>query len=232
MTTANKSTPDISIDNQEGGLPVETPSTTSETSEAKPKESFLKKAGQKLLYVVLEASLVVLGVVLAYSINATKEHSDKLEQSQQALKGIYEEVEQNRQMFSEAITYHQYLVDTLQTFFPTPRVPGRRVFYNGFIARKTALTTAWDAAQSNELLYKVDYEEILRLSDLYDRLDNYNTIKETQSKLIYTQIYNDGLQAVSANYRNLFQLVMGNLFVEREIMQKFEHVQSQMKDDG
>ncbi|MCB9512311.1 MAG: hypothetical protein H6695_19180 [Deferribacteres bacterium] len=138
---------------------------------------------EKLQYVLLESLLIVLGVVLAYSVNEYREHRRDVSRSQQAMRLIHEEFAQNKEILTSAHAYHAYLIDTLKSYIGTDRQPGIRVFHSGFTARNSVLTSAWETAKRTESLSKIPMTEMLALTELYQRLESYNKIREINGQL-------------------------------------------------
>ena len=147
------------------------------------------------LPILLEAFIVVLGVVLALAVNEWREHYNRNQHAETALEGILSELDVNRKAIDSALTYHLQLADTLRGFMRQASqrrastalpYPDARLFSKGYIAPATLLTTAWDAANATDAVTYMNYADVLMLSRMYEKQRNYeDQARQTTSTTLH-----------------------------------------------
>ena len=131
----------------------------------------MKQRSFSLKYILLEGSFVLLGVLLAFSINNYREDLKEQKKSEIALNGIYDEIKSNKDLLEKSIKYNKYLIDTLKHYFrKKDEYPKPRLFHSGFISRTIFFTNAWDVSISTNSLHHLDYQQYLKLSELYQKI--------------------------------------------------------------
>jgi hypothetical protein len=186
----------------------------------------MQKKDFSFKYVLLEGFFVVLGVFLAFNINNYREDLKEQNRSEIALESIYDEIKSNKILLEQSITYNQYLMDTLKVYFKKENIfPKPSLFHSGFVSRTIFYTNAWDVAVSTNSLHHLDYEQYLKLSELYLKFTNYNKIKDREGLFIYEDIYRKGTFEIGRNYKNLYSIIIGNYYLERELVKKFSEIE-------
>jgi hypothetical protein len=165
--------------------------------------------------IMLEAAFVVLGVVLALTANGIREAYNNQRRAETALVSILDELASNQEAVAAAIDYHGALIDTLSKFTSAygndpSRYPSGAVFSRGFVSPGQTVSRAWEAAATTGVIEYMPYDEVLLLSQLYEDQRLYQVQGMAVSEQIYGRIFDQGVQGVIRNYRNL-QTVIGTL---------------------
>ena len=187
--------------------------------------------------ILLEALFVVLGVALAFSANTYREQRNNERRAAAALASIIEELESNQKNVIETIDYHSTLMDTLYKFTrrhgnDPDRHPSNQLFHKGFMNPATPISQAWSAASSTGVIEYMPYDDVLLMSKIYDNQKRY----ETQSVLVATEIYslmfNQGMDGMIKNYRNLSTIIGSFVYRECELIDAYAEVLPVLREDS
>lgn len=116
----------------------------------------------------VEVVSIILGVVLALSVNEWRELNAQERRAEAAMTQIVEEVRSNNELIS---AIHETNEETL-THIRDSNDAGDEV-ESRFVPGVQVKNTAWETANSIGVFNHVDYEQILELSDLYSIQDIY-----------------------------------------------------------
>jgi hypothetical protein len=167
---------------------------------------------------VLEAGLVVFGVVLAFAANEWREHRAAVARADHALASILEELRTNRDAVASSLAYHDGLLGAIVEASRSGAAPGIQTFSRGFISPASVYRTAWDSASATGALEAVDFALLLRLSRVYAQQARYEQQSANIGPLLYGELYRGGMAGVLANYRNLSSLIGAMAYRERELV--------------
>ena len=179
----------------------------------------------KLAPILLEAFLVVFGVVLAFFANEWRQAQVDKSNAERAVVSIQEELEGNRAGVVQSLEYHVHLLDTLGTVMSSGGPdPDNRIFHRGFVDPAAMVTTAWNVAQATNVVGHMDYETVLAISRMYDDQENYEHQARLVGGILYDAMFQSGLREVYHNYRNLFSIIGTFYYRECELLQRYEEV--------
>lgn len=189
----------------------------------------------RIMPIVLEAFLVVLGVVLALAANEIREYYNHKEHGEVALSSIKRELEENRLEVVEALDYHIHLSDTLRTIQYSKESPGlnhgypdARLFSKGFISPATVLNTAWETANATDALRVMEYDKVLLLSRIYEAQREYAYQSQQSGALIYAKLFNEGYLGMLENYQNLSTLISSFSYQECRLLLSYNTLISEL----
>ena len=176
--------------------------------------------------ILLEAFFVVLGVLLALSGNEWRQDRINKNRAEAALDSIIEEISANQSMVHASIEYHSMLVDTLTAFMMVhgrdpSRHPNPQLFSKGFTNPAPIVSRAWETAMATGVVEYMDYEDVLRVSQLYESQDGYEMQSQFVGQEIYSQIFQSGYLKIVQNYQNLNAIVGTYLYRECELAQAY-----------
>ncbi|WP_373072525.1 hypothetical protein [Zeaxanthinibacter enoshimensis] len=182
-----------------------------------------KKNSMPIRAILLEASLVVLGVILAFSINQCRENRDDETHAEHALQTVYLEVKNNRELIASNLAYHRYLADTLKAFIGKDSIlPSISVFNKGFIAQGQPLSTAWEAASATEALRDMDYNTVLELSGLYQLQRRYDFQSRAIGDQLYGLMIQQGMRSVLQKSNNLLNIIYMFIYREEQLIKSYD----------
>ena len=185
------------------------------------------------LPILLEAFIVVLGVVLALAVNEWREDYNRNQHAEIALEGIVSELDVNRKAIDSALTYHLQLGDTLRDFMRQASqgalpYPDGRLFSKGYIAPATLLNTAWDAANATDAVTYMNYADVLMLSRIYEEQRNYEYQARLGGQLIYAKLFSEGHEGMVRNYANLSTIIATFWYIECGLLESYGQVLAQL----
>lgn len=145
----------------------------------------------------MEFVTVVVGIVLAFSLNNWNEDRKEKELAGQYLTGIRAEVESNLKEMEEKLEYHS---DLLQQLGESPkktvlrlRVPNVKSF-------------AWEMADGNALKKHTEYDLYLKLLEIYQMQEKLNQHGTNASDLMSYLNAVGPLHLISANQENMEEI--------------------------
>ncbi|MDC6350899.1 hypothetical protein PP178_05000 [Zeaxanthinibacter sp. PT1] len=181
-----------------------------------------RKKNIPLTAIILEAFLVVLGVVLAFSINQCRENRDVNNHAAHALETVYREVENNRELIVKNLEYHRYLVDTLKFYVGKDSLlPPISLFNGGFIAQRQPLATAWEAARATDALRNMEYGTVLELSELYQLQQRYDFQARAIGDQLYGLMIQQGIKSILDKSDNLFNIIYMFIYREEQLLSAY-----------
>lgn len=180
----------------------------------------MKETWEKLKPLLLEASFVALGVVLALFADEWRNEQELREHSAKAMTHIHDEVRANRKAVAEALAYHQKMVDEIRQ---DPEMQWEQnPFHRGFIAPAQTYQTAWESARVTDAFQHRDYGQILELAKVYADQSNYERQAAESAALIYDAIFKHGTRPIFENRQNLASLLGAFIYRETRLLETYD----------
>jgi hypothetical protein len=173
---------------------------------------------------LFEAFFVVLGVVLALAANEWREKRAEQAHAEHALEAITEELRTNRQAIVGARDYHEGRMTAIREAMTGGDALSPRNFPRGFVSPAQLFQTAWDAASETGALANLDFATVLALSRVYESQDRYEDQARMVGQLVYTRIFNEGMEAIVADAGNLASIISTFAYRERELLEHYDAV--------
>lgn len=150
----------------------------------------------------IEAVLVVLSVLLALALNSWRQSEINEDLATQSLRNFESEIRTNKAEVEEALSYHEMLIDTLQSGKPAQG-----------IALKTAFIrdNAWETAQATQAVTYLNYDIVYQVSEVHDLQETYKRITYGVVQTLYMTTNTGRGQAQLAmlyDLRDLEQLLL------------------------
>lgn len=182
--------------------------------------------------ILLEASFVVLGVVLALAANEWRQHAAQQQAARTARASIHDELLANRERVRSAVLYHAMLNDTLHTLVArsAPQPPAG-LFARGFVHPAPTYATAWETAQATGIVAHLPYRDVLELASIYEQQRTYVRQAEQVGDLIYTRLFTSGYDGVLANYRHFTSILSTFIYRECGLLAAYERLLPEAPDD-
>lgn len=186
---------------------------------------------------LLESFFVVLGVVLALGANEWREARNREAHADQALASIQEELQTNRGAIADALDYHLYLADTLNTLSrynaregtnQTPVYPRASVFNRGYIHPTTLLYTAWETAKATNAVETIDFGLLLSISRMYEDQQRYGEQGQMAGAQIYQALFTKGHQGILQNYENHLSIIASFWYRECALLHDYDAMLEQL----
>ena len=176
--------------------------------------------------IFLEAFFVVLGVVLALGANSLREQRSNERRAETALTSIVDEMRSNQHLVEASIDYHSYLMDTLYKFTARfgddkSRFPSGRIFHKGFVNPARIVSRAWDAVETTGVIEFIPFETVLQVSQVYENQRQYELQGSAIGSELYARIYDDGLEGLSRNYKNILTIIGTFVYRECELVRAY-----------
>jgi hypothetical protein len=150
---------------------------------------------------LFESSLIVFSVLFALLLNEWRAGVAQRGRIDQALGAIRSELQENHRLVNEAREYHLRLAEGFTASQQAgDETPDFSMMGQGLVAPAHVLRTAWESAQDADLLARVPYETVLKLSSVYARQGEYESLSRGLSHAAYEQILQHGFDAVLRQY--------------------------------
>jgi hypothetical protein len=179
--------------------------------------------------ILLEASFVTLGVLLALAADEWRESYNQRRHAATALASVREEIEANHKAVRESLDYHMGVSNALRAFtqqarqgdVAAPRYPDSRIFSQGFVKPASLLYTAWEAANATNAVSHMAYTDVLALGRIYEQQRYYEKQSEHVGQLIFATLFHEGFQGMVQNYANLSVIVRAFSFRECQLLEAY-----------
>jgi hypothetical protein len=171
---------------------------------------------------IFQAALVVLGVVLAFSVNEWREARAARHDALRALDAIMEELKANREAVASSFEYHQGRLEIIGAAMREGAPLRIEQFERGFVMPAQLSRSAWDAASEIGAFNNLPYERVLALGKVYARQDAYHDQLQSVSAIVYREIFDKGPTGVLDNPRGLVSLVGAFLYREQQLLDAYE----------
>jgi hypothetical protein len=167
-----------------------------------------------VLYALMQAGFVVLGVVLALLGNEWRNNAQDAERARIAAASIIEELRVNREAASASLEYHRDVLEKMSARTAASPPLGVRDFPKGFVFAARLNRTAWDAASDIGALSHLPYERVLDLSRMYSLQQRYEEQARSVGQLFYGEVLQNGVESIPQNAANLASIIA--MFIHRE----------------
>jgi hypothetical protein len=145
---------------------------------------------------LLEASLIVLSVLLALVLNAWREDRQQAERVEVALQSVRAELRENLQSMERARANHRAMQDALKTYAARGESPPKSIYLGGIFSPALVHSAAWESARETGATATFPYELMLALSRLYGEQARYQALGATLVEDLMVQIRRDGVEVV------------------------------------
>lgn len=185
-------------------------------------------------YVLLEAILIVFGVLIALGLNEWRQNRNQAERAQIALKSIRDEIQSNRDRVTASLEYHRSRIDTLAALRggSDDRTPSPRLFPKGFIYPAPVLDIAWKSAQTANVVDRLPYPTVLTIARIYAEQEHYNEQARRSGEIIYHELYYSGATAIAANSTRLLSILHTFRFSERRLLAVYNEALAELNGSG
>lgn len=182
---------------------------------------------------LLEATFVVLGVVLALAANEWREARALGRQADAALETLRQELTTNRAAVAEALDYHLGLTQQLRALSASGEEPeDHRLFARGYVAPADLHHTAWDVAGATGVLASMPYEDVLVLSGIYEAQREYDEQSREAGHLIFAKLFDEGHVGMLRNHENLTLLIGTFWYQECAMLTRYDSALGHLGDDS
>jgi hypothetical protein len=171
---------------------------------------------------VFQSLLVVFGVVLAFAANEWREAAAERREARIALEVIKEELSANRAAALASAAYHQERLALIEERARTGAGVELRDFPRGFLNPATLSTAAWTSAAETGSLANIEYDEIVRLSRIYEMQRAYRDETFTATGIIYQRMFDEGVESVPKNATGLVGLISAFLYREQALVKAYD----------
>jgi hypothetical protein len=167
-------------------------------------------------------SLIVIGVLLALSVDEWRHSRARDRAAEAAIQSIRAELVANRELAQTAMEYHQDRIGHIRQALEsgTPLQPGD--FPRGFTNPARFLGAAWDTARESGDLTAVDRDLHRTIAGAHATQARYEKQAEIVSQIIYQQLHAEGTAGVVKNPQSLMTLLYTFLYREQEIIDVFD----------
>ncbi|MFN0025419.1 MAG: hypothetical protein ACKVS5_16125 [Parvularculaceae bacterium] len=169
-----------------------------------------------------QAILVVFGVMLAFAANEWREAAIEHRESGEALASIREELASNRAAAAASKTYHEQRLALIAERAATGEPLSLSDFPRGFISPATLSTAAWSSASETGALANTDYQEIVRLSRVYDMQAVYRDQTVTAGGIIFQRLFDQGVASIPKNAAGLEGVITSFLYRESALIEAYD----------
>ena len=171
---------------------------------------------------LMEASFVVLGVVLALAANEWREARVDRREAAAALASITEELASNRSAVASSLEYHDALLAMLQRSRTDGTALDADRFTRGFVSPAQLHRTGWESASETGVLGHMEYATVLHLARAYAQQARYEEQARSVGEIIYGEYYRGGAEALLANPHGLASLIGTFAYRERQLLESYD----------
>jgi len=140
--------------------------------------------------------LIVLGAILAFGVEETRDARNRKERVAEALLSIRAEIVTNTELVERARVHHLHVIDTLQYYLAQHELPPRQVVYGGIFNPATISGVAWQAARESGVLSNMKYSTILLLAPTYEAQERYRALSDAVNQSLVNDVRRDGMDRV------------------------------------
>jgi hypothetical protein len=171
---------------------------------------------------LFEAAFVVLGVVLALGANEWRQNREDRRRVVVATNAIGAEIASNRAAVVAASAYHSRILDSLRVNGSASWRPSPVLFSRGFVSPAQLSATAWQSAATTGVVEHMPYQTVLQLSQAYASQARYEHQAQSIGEVIYGELFRNGVEGITGNYRNLGNLIGAFLYRERQLAAMYD----------
>lgn len=179
---------------------------------------------------LFESALIVFSVLLALVLNEWRAEAKQRSRVNQALSAIRAEIQANRRLVADARQYHLKLVDSFSAAEDEgAETPDLEVVTRGLLAPAPVLRTAWNSTLESGLANGVQYETVLRLSGLYARQDQYDSVNRALSQELYGIVMREGFDSMIEEYTNFTSVIRDSANREQFLLDHYDRVLEELR---
>jgi hypothetical protein len=186
------------------------------------KRPSLHRPGPRLGTFLAELSLIVIGILLALSVDEWRQSRARMAAGEEALQSVRAELEANRALAVESRDYHMGRAARIRESFGGVETLGREDFPRGFILPARFQSAAWDTAREAGELTAVDRGLRQEIAVAYKWQERYEAQAQAVSELIYQELYESGGRDGVSNPGGLMMLIASFAFREAQIIERFD----------
>lgn len=150
-----------------------------------------------------EAVLVVLSVLLALALNSWRQGEINEDLAAQALHNIENEIRANKAQVEEALSYHEMLIDTLQS----KNAPSGIALKSAFIQNN-----AWETAQATQAITYLNYNLASHASQIHELQEMYKQNIHNATQALY----------IGSNSGRQLAMVYDLRYLEQRLLKSYE----------
>lgn len=142
----------------------------------------MEKRSNTIKQIVTQFILIVFSVVLGLYLSERIEEGKKRRESNELLRTIKSEVNDNIRLLEDWVPYHQEMKKNLDSlskdaafieeFINNKYIFFEKLFYRGSFMKMFPTNDAWDIAKSHPLIVNIDYDKLIILSRIYSQQAN------------------------------------------------------------
>jgi len=182
----------------------------------------LNRPGPRLGTFLGELALIVVGVLLALSVDEWRQARARTVAGEQAVVAIRAEIVSNRELAIESRDYHLGRVGRITESFRSGDPLARQDFPRGFISPARFLSAAWETARESGELGAVDRDLRREIAEAYKGQSRYEVQAENMSALIYRELYESAGREGVGNPGGLMMLIGAFRYREDELIVAFD----------
>ena len=170
---------------------------------------------------IIEAVLVVLGVVLALAANEWRESARDHAAAMRALASIKEEIETNMEAVSQSRNYHSEKIQILREQ-QSDAALNPQDFPKGFIFPARVSRSAWSSASETGAFSHLQFEHVLEISRIYDQQKAYEQQIAADAEILYRELFEKGIDGVIENPKGLATMLGSLIYRDAELLKSYE----------
>lgn len=165
-----------------------------------------------------EAFFVVLGVILALAANEWRQNQIQQARADGALEAVRAELRLDLELLRTSLGYHEEKMGALWGMLQSGAEPeGAGFFDRGFVSPAQVQLTAWQTAKTTGLVESFALDDVLKLSELYGKLERYEAQALSIGQTIYAVMLDEGIDGMTARWRNLMAIQGTFVYREKEL---------------
>lgn len=186
------------------------------------KRPSFNRPGPRLGTFLGELALIVIGILLALSVDEWRQERARAAAGEQAILSIRAELVANRELAVEAREYHVGRSARIRESFGGAEPLTRDDFPRGFTMPARFMSAAWDTAREAGELSAVDRELRRQVAVVYAWQERYGSQIDAVSALIYRELYESGGRGGVSKPGGLLMLIGSFAYREGELIEYFD----------
>lgn len=186
------------------------------------KRPSLNRPGPRLGTFLGELALIVIGVLLALSVDEWRQGRARAAAGEEAIQSIRAELVANRELAVDSRDYHMGRAARIRESFGEGAALGRDDFPRGFTMPARFQRAAWDTAREAGELTVVDRGLRQEIAVAYRWQERYEAQVQAVSALIYQELYESGGREGISNPGGLMMLIGSFAFREGQIIERLD----------
>lgn len=186
------------------------------------KRPSLNRPGPRVGTFLGELALIVIGVLLALSVDEWRQERARVAAGEAAIESIRVELAANREKAIESRDYHDGRAARIGDSFGGGEPLTRNDFPKGFTMPARFSRAAWETAREAGELTAVDRELRQEIAEAYAWQERYAAQIDAVSALIYQELYDSGGREGVSNPGGLMMLIRSFQYRELQIIGFFD----------